>query len=159
MTLIERLKTIMTFIGRRDNPNEVTAAQAGAYSKSETDQRLNQKIPNGILPIYAFGSSDSTAIKFTTSGFNLTIPDKQPVLIYGTPFTLNPATLSASAFPNTTSYLVVELISGTPRYSLYANKPKDTNTCINIGTVTCNGTAITSAVIKKERGIIASEAV
>lgn len=159
MTLIERLKTIMTFIGRRDNPNEVTASQANAFTKQETEQRINQKIPNGILPIYAFGTSDNTPVKFTTAGLNLTIPDKQPVLIYGTQFFLEPAVLAANAFLNTTSYLVVELISGSPRYSLYANKPKDSNTSINIGTVTCNGTAITSASIKKERGIIAADAV
>lgn len=157
MTLLERLRTIITFMARRDNPNGVTAAQTGAYTKVELDERLKQKIPVGILPIYAFGTSNDTPISYSTAGNNLTFTNTEPVLIYGTPFTLAPGSVSAAAFPNTTSYVVVELTGGVPRYNIYAVKPKDTNTRINIGEVVTSGTAITSATIKKVRGIVASD--
>lgn len=159
MTLLQRLKMIADFILRRDNPNQVTAEQAGAYTKEDIDDKLETKIPNGILPIYAFGTSDNTPIAFIIAGTRLTITSAQPVLLYGTPYTLASGSLDAAAFPNTTSYIVVELISGIPQYSLLANKPKDTNTRINIGTVTRPSSGAMTAVINKVRGIIASEAI
>lgn len=158
-TLYQFIKTtVVDFINRRDNPNQVTAGQAGAYTRKETDDLLGTKIPVGILPIYAYGSSDNTSIPRTISGFNLSITADQPVLIYGSPYTVSSATVSAAAFSNTTSYLVVELVGGSPKYNLYAAKPTDTNTRINIGTVVTNASGITSAAINKARGVIAASA-
>lgn len=158
-TLIDFLKnTVVGFINRRDNPNQVTAEQAGGYSKDDTDDLLSTRLPVGLLPIYAYGTSDSTPIAKSTAGFKLTITDDQPLLIYGTPYTILKATVDATAFPNTTSYLTVELVGGAPTYKLYAAKPSDTNTRINIGTITTNASAITASVITKSRGVIAAEA-
>jgi hypothetical protein len=158
-TLLEFLRTnVVGFMARRDNPNQVTAAQAGGYNKSDTDDKISTRLPVGLLPIYAYGSSDNTAIGKSTSGFNLTITDDQPLLIYGTPYTIAKATVSAAAFPNTTSYLTAELVGGVPTYKLYAAKPSDTNTRINIGTITTSATAITASTITKARGVIAASA-
>lgn len=158
-TLLDFLKTnVIGFINRRDNPNQVTADQAGGYTKEATDNLLKGKIPVGILPIYAYGTSDGSSVPCDYNGFVLTFLIEQPLLIYGTPYTISNQGLDLHQYPNSTVYITAELVGGIPVYKAYAAKPTDTNTCINIGTASTNATGITGISITKVRGVIPAPA-
>lgn len=156
MNLINFLKVnVLGWIARRDNPHQVTAGQAGTYTTKQLDDKLEVKLDVGILPIYAYGPEDNEPIGNTTNGLNCSITLPQPLLLYGRPYTIAPATVTALA--NQTSYLVVELIGNIPTYVVYNLRPNDTNSRITVGRFEA-ATAITEAIIKPTRGIVATDA-
>ena len=55
-TKMSELGARMTaWYARKDNPNQVTAAQIDAPDKNTIDTRIGKKLPKGILPVAYFG--------------------------------------------------------------------------------------------------------
>lgn len=157
MNLINFLRVnVLGWIARRDNPHQVTAHQAGAMTSNEIEDKLSEKMPVGVMPIYAYGTEDESPIGHTETGLNCSITLPQPLLLYGRPYTIAPATVTAMV--NTTSYIVIELVGNIPQYKVMDIKPTDTNTRIAVGELTASNVAITKATVNKVRGIIAAPA-
>lgn len=145
-----------TWYARKDNPNQVTAAQLDAPDKNVVDARITQMLPKGVLPVAYFG--DCTDIRtdhiggVTTSGTIISFP-AIPVMIAGTDYTLAKGTLDikslTSDWANKTGYLFIHQKGGSVGWSWNSSAGVDSSTAIRVGQVSCNASGITSVVLNK----------
>lgn len=156
-TKMSELGARMTaWYARKDNPNQVTAAQLDAPDKNAVDARIAQKLPKGVLPVAYFGDCTDTRTDrisgVTTSGTTISFP-AIPVMIAGTDYTLAKGTLDikslTSDWANKTGYLFIHQKGGGVSWSWNNSAGVDTSTAIRVGQVTCNASAITSVVLNK----------
>ena len=80
MFLIDWLKSFQTFVDRRDNPTQVTAEQAGTYTKDQIAAMIAAKTDLSDIPISVFGvlGSDTVPIVATTSPVGLRVNGSLP---------------------------------------------------------------------------------
>ncbi len=145
-----------TWYTRKDNPNQVTAAQIGAPDKNTIDTRIAEKLPKGVLPVAYFG--DCTDIRkqsisdVTFSGLTFSFPNI-PVMIAGTDYLLSAGSINigslTSDWANKTGYLFIHQKNNGLGWSWNNSAGVDTSTAIRVGQVTCNASAITSVVLNK----------
>lgn len=145
-----------TWYARKDNPNQVTAAQIDAPDKSTVDTKIDKKLPKGILPVAYFG--DCTDIRsehisnVTANGTVISYPEI-PVMIAGTDYILAKGTLDikklTSDWANKTGYLFIRQKDGSIDWIWQSSAGVDTSTAIRVGQVSCNATGITSVVFDK----------
>lgn len=142
VSLLGLWSDFQTWVGRKDNPHKVTAAQAGTYSKPEIDVKLASFLPAGVLPFSSFDNSgivtsssgptnasvkvqnnsanvmlDGRMYRFNSNTYNFTIPTDKPSYIY---VNRNPAQGRDSAFLEITT----------------DNTKADTGTRFWVGTIT-----------------------
>ncbi|EBX6514108.1 hypothetical protein DST30_12235 [Salmonella enterica subsp. enterica serovar Panama] len=156
-TKMSELGARMTaWYARKDNPNQVTAAQLDAPDKNAIDARIAQKLPKGVLPVAYFGDCTDTRTDrisgVTTSGTTISFP-AIPVMIAGTDYTLAKGTLDikslTSDWANKTGYLFIHQKGGSVSWSWNSSAGVDTSTAIRVGQVSCNASGITSVVLNK----------
>lgn len=156
-TKMSELGARMTaWYARKDNPNQVTAAQLDAPDKDAVDARIAQKLPKGVLPVAYFGDCTDTRTDrisgVTTSGTTISFPTI-PVMIAGTDYTLAIGTLDikslTSDWANKTGYLFIHQKGGGVSWSWNSSAGVDTSTAIRVGQVSCNASGITSVVLNK----------
>ncbi|EBW9734630.1 hypothetical protein DQR70_06500 [Salmonella enterica subsp. enterica serovar Oslo] len=146
---------VLNWIKRRDNPHQVTAEQANAYTKEEIEKKVSGKLPVGVLPLYAYGDSTDTPVKYDSTGGTLKFPKGVPVLFYGEPFSAPEGSLTG---PDGTKYVTCELSGGHVIYQQYDIKPTTTPTRIYIGEYEIAAGAITRVALFKARGIFSVDA-
>lgn len=145
-----------TWYARKDNPNQVTAAQIDAPDKSTVDTKIDKKLPKGILPVAYFG--DCTDIRkqsisdVTFSGLTFSFPNI-PVMIAGTDYLLSAGSINigslTSDWANKTGYLFIHQKGGSVGWSWNSSAGADSSTAIRVGQVSCNASGITSVVLNK----------
>lgn len=145
-----------TWYTRKDNPNQVTAAQIGAPDKNTIDTRIAEKLPKGVLPVAYFGDCTDIRKQFisdvTFSGLTFSFPNI-PVMIAGTDYLLSAGSINigslTSDWANKTGYLFIHQKNNGLGWSWNNSAGVDTSTAIRVGQVTCNASAITSVVLNK----------
>lgn len=156
-TKMSELGARMTaWYARKDNPNQVTAAQLDAPDKNAIDARIAQKLPKGVLPVAYFGDCTDTRTDrisgVTTSGTTISYPEI-PVMIAGTDYILAKGTLDikslTSDWANKTGYLFIHQKGGSVGWSWNSSAGADSSTAIRVGQVSCDASGITSVVLNK----------
>lgn len=148
---------VLNWIIRRDNPHEVTAAQAGAYTKEEIESKVERKLPIGVLPIYAYGDDTEAPIPYRITDTRLNIDVEIPVLFYGTPVTSYGTAITPPK--NTITYITIELgPDGYGVYRTYSDRPINTPKRILIGLLETDADKITRHEINKVSGVYLQEA-
>lgn len=150
-------QSFMEWKSRRDNPNQVTAEQLGAETKTTTNATLNNYSPKNVLPIsYAGDCLDirSPNLPLGIYGGSVFFVGAFPAMFAGIDVTVYQRTvnlaLTATDFKGKTGYLYLEYTGTTVNWVYKANMGVDTGTSFRVGTVTCdaNGT-ITAISVKK----------
>lgn len=127
MKLTALLQSMLDWMARRDNPHQVTAAQADAYSKDQIDAKVSPLIKTGVLPVSYIGDyvngTDFTPVWGGPPSI-LTIPEV-PVMMRGTP-AIMPETQIGPADYNASPYLYLILDAGEIKYDLQATVQAET---------------------------------
>lgn len=142
---------------RRDNPNQVTAGQLGAETKTTTNATLNKYSPKNVLPIsYAGNCLDIRDQNLPLTSFSgaVFVVQSFPAMFGGIDVTVTRRTVNlmliSSDYKNRTGYLYLKYNGTTVEWDYQTNMGVDTGTSIRVGTVTCDANGqITAMSVKK----------
>lgn len=144
-----------TWIGRRDNPHEVTANQAGAYTSAEIDSLLSGYMPAGTLPFSSFGFPDNDTINYTViraSGVNwrVVFGEYTPVVMGGRSYKLQSLDWAFPVAANATVYLYLKrdpsLGYASAQVEAVSAPRADKTNNFFIGTAVSDGTNVTVTI-------------
>lgn len=150
-------QSFLAWKARRDNPNQVTAGQLGAETKTTTNTSLDTYSPKNVLPISYAGdcrdirSTDLPNASFSGTSFTV---GAFPAMFAGIDVavaqrTVNLANISTN-YAGKTGYLYLVYDGTTVNWSYQANAGADSGTSFRVGTVTCNASGqITALSVKK----------
>jgi hypothetical protein len=97
-----------TWIGRKDNPHKVTAAQVGTYSRQEVDDKIGSYLPAGVLPFSSFDNSSAITASSGPTNANITILNNSAnVMMDGRMYKFNSNFYSFTIVTDKPTYLYV----------------------------------------------------
>ena len=144
---VQSLKAILTtltnfitsFVNNTNNPTGVTAAQIGAYTKSEIDTLLAAKLGLGDTPISYWGQSLSTPVQVQVIGTMLSISTPMPALLGGVRAVVMPQDLNVSGLNGQVTYIYLIATNGQLVYAATINPVPDDNVTMYLGKTTGKG--------------------
>lgn len=130
---------INTVVNSTDNPTNVTAAQAGAYTKGEVDTLLTAKLSTTALPLAVFGDGTvGGVLNVSVNARTLTVPTTK-ALLGGVAGTVG-GVLNFTGLPvNTVRYVSLEMQGGNLVLQLNDRPVVESNIIMAIGTVKVTG--------------------
>lgn len=140
-------------IARKDNPHLDTMDTHDSYGSNTLYNKLNQKVPNGVLPISHYGFLDELSdaqvdAAWTASGWVLTCSLTFNCALSGTVYRLPPQQLSLlSSDPapaNKTFNIYVRAQFGYITYQVRADSPPESGSVMFIGRCSTNANGIVS---------------
>lgn len=146
MFLIDWLKSFQTFVDRRDNPTQVTAEQAGTYTKDQIAAMIAAKTDLSDIPISVFGvlGSDTVPIVATTSPVGLRVNGSLPYV-----FSARRGDLNGKTIPITQSgvnYIYLGIVNGNVDFLVKSAPVPEALDLAYIGTATLNGSTVLAAL-------------
>lgn len=138
-------QSFVAWVARRDNPNQVTAAQLGAETKTTTTASLAKYAPKNILPItYAGNCLDTRSFVLPCTNTNTTFTiDSFPAMFAGIDVIVPQMTVAvkdiATDYRGRTAHLYLVYDGTKVSFTYQLSIGVDTGTSIRIGEISCNG--------------------
>lgn len=156
---VQSLKAILTtltnfitsFVNNTNNPTGVTAAQIGAYTKSEIDTLMAAKLGLGDTPLSYWGQSLSTSLNVTMTPGMININTPMPALLGGVRMVMPPQGLNVAVMNGQVTYLYLIASNGMLTYAATSSQVPDDNVTMYLGKTTGNGA---SAVLNEIAPVI-----
>lgn len=148
---VQSLKTILTtlttfitnFVSNSNNPTGVTAAQIGAYTKTEIDALVSSKLGLGDTPISYWGRSMSDTPIVVADLTFLSFKSVVPALLGGARGVLQIQDLNVSLVNGVTTYVYLIASNGQLGYAGSATALPDDNVTMYLGKTVGNGASFT----------------
>ena len=141
------LKTLVGFVNGfvndKNNPTGVTAAQINAYTKTEVNNLLSDKLKRDALPIAYWGNSLSFDPGVSAVGGTLKIVNRVPVMMAGYHAVMEPANITIPTASGAYFNIYLKLNAGVFSYETDVSELQESPTVMYLGRATGNGTGST----------------
>lgn len=131
------------FVNNKNNPTGVTAAQINAYTKTEVNNLLSDKLKRDAVPIAYWGNSLSFNPGVSVTGGTLKIANRVPVMMAGFHAIMEPANLTIPTAVAATVNVYLKLNAGVFTYVTDVQALQESPSLMYLGRTTGNGTAAT----------------
>lgn len=139
-------------------PNKFLSPQTATGAAFDTLLKNDGAIVHvGWVPMLQFGDLTTTPIPYSTTGYSLTISVPVPAIMAAREWTLPASTIRITDFvsnpANKTLFLYVRIRNGKASYEIADAASPETTTYVNVGSVVCGASSITSVTINKFSGL------
>ncbi|NCB87832.1 MAG: hypothetical protein EOM43_10225 [Gammaproteobacteria bacterium] len=130
------------FVNNKNNPTGVTAAQVNAYTRTELNNLLADKLKRDAVPIAYWGSSLSDHPPVTATSGSLRIDAAVTVMMAGYRAVMPATTVPVTAGAGKSTFIYLKLNAGVFSYTTFATSQVETSTLMYLGRVTDTGTSV-----------------
>ena len=132
---------IAEFVNNKNNPTGVTAAQVNAYTKTEINNLLADKLKRDAVPIAYWGNSLSFNPGVQAVGNQLKINNQVPVLMAGYHAVMEPASITIAVPQGSYFNVYLKLDAGVFGYTVDVQDLQESPTLMYLGRTVGNGTS------------------